>query len=150
MGTNYGEGIATALLSNAVTIYAVLGACLIAVLSSFSGHLEAIVSAIPTAVVGGLSLYLFGSFGMVGIRMLMEVGRENLLKAENLAIASLILILGIGGGNAFGGSLPMPMSAALLRFIPSGIPAIAVAALVGIILNLILHPGKDENIVSED
>lgn len=143
MGTNYGEGIATMLLSNAVTVYAVLAASLFAVLASASGHLEAAITTVPTAVVGGLSLYLFGAFGLVGVKMLMDVGKEEILRPGNLAIASLILILGIGGGNAYGGSLPIPLPPALARVFPGGIPAIAAAALVGILLNLILDPAKE-------
>lgn len=145
MGTNYGEAIAAILLAGAATVYAVIAAGVFAIVSSTSGHLEAFITSVPTAVVGGLSLYLFASFGMVGFKMLMSVGAEEILKPKNLAIAGLILLLGIGGGNKFGGALPIPLSGQLANLLPGGVPAIAAAAFVGIALNLVftLVPGRE-------
>jgi len=134
MGTNYGETVATVVVSRAATVFAVAAAAVIAILSSFSGHLEALINTIPTAVTGGLALYLFGAFGVVGIKMLQEV-KGDLLEPKNLAVIALILIIGIGGGNKWGGSLPIPLTGWLANLFPGGIPAIALAALVGILLN---------------
>lgn len=137
MGTNYGETVATVVVSRAATVWAVAAAAVIAILSSFSGHLEAIINTIPAAVTGGLALYLFGAFGVVGIKMLQDV-RGDLLEPKNLAVISLILIIGIGGGNKWGGSMPIPLTGVLTNLFPGGIPAIALAALVGILLNAII------------
>ena len=145
LGTNYGEGIATMLMSNAATFFAVIGASIIAILASTSGHLEVLIRAVPEPVIGGLSIYMFGAFGMVGLKMLMQVGSEELLKPEKLGVAVVILILGLGGANAFGGALPMPLSGAMLTLFPAGIPAIAAAAFFGILLNLLftlVNPDK--------
>lgn len=134
MGTNYGETVATVVVSRAATVFAVATAAAIALLSSFSGHLEALINTIPTPITGGLALYLFGAFGVVGIKMLRQV-KGDLLEPKNLAVIALILIIGIGGGNKWGGSLPIPLSGTMATFFPGGIPAIALASLVGILLN---------------
>jgi uracil permease len=139
LGTNYGEGIATMLLSNAATIFAVIGASIIAMLASTSGHLEVLIRSVPEPVIGGLSIYMFGAFGMVGFKMLMQVGADEILKPEKLGVAVIILILGLGGANAYGGALPMPLSGVWKTLFPGGLPAIAVAALCGILLNLLFQ-----------
>lgn len=145
LGTNYGEGIATMLLSNAATIFAVIGAAVMAILASTSGHLEVLINSVPTAVVGGLSLYMFGAFGMVGFKMLMQVGPEEILKPDKLGVAVVILILGLGGANAFNGALPVPLTGALKTVFPGGLPAIAAAALCGILLNLLFQVVKPKD-----
>jgi uracil permease len=137
LGTNYGEGIATMLMSNAATIFAVIGASIFAMLASTSGHLEVFIRSVPEPVIGGLSIYMFGAFGMVGLKMLMKVGAEELLKPEKLGVAVIILILGLGGANAYGGALPIPLSGTWATLFPGGIPAIAAAAFFGILLNLL-------------
>lgn len=133
MGTNYGETIATIIASGAATVFAVMTAAILGILSGFSGHLEALVETIPTAVTGGLAIYMFAAFGIVGIKMLLEAG--DLLEPKNVAIVSVVLILGIGGGNKYGGSLPVPLPPGLDTLLPGGVPAIAAAALSGILLN---------------
>ncbi len=146
LGTNYGEGIATMLMSNAATMFAVVAASIIAILASTSGHLEVLIRSVPQPVVGGLSVYMFGAFGMVGFKMLMKVGAEELLKPEKLGVAVVILILGLGGANAFGGALPIPLSGEWKTLFPGGIPAIAAAALAGILLNLLFNVVKPERL----
>lgn len=146
LGTNYGEGIATMLLSNAATIFAVIGASILAILASTSGHLEVLIRSIPEPVIGGLSLYMFGAFGMVGFKMLMQVGSEEILKPEKLGVAVVILVLGLGGANGFGGALPMPLTGEWKILFPGGVPAIAAAAFAGILLNLIFQVATPERL----
>lgn len=135
MGTNYGETISTIIASGSATIFAIVFAALFAIVSSFNGHIEALVGSIPTAVTGGLALYLFGAFGAVGIEMLKQV--EDLQEPENVAVLSIILMLGLGG-IAYGGILPIPLPAVFSKFLPGGVPAIATAAFVGIATNALL------------
>ncbi len=137
MGTNYGETVATVVVSRVSSVYPVAAAAVIAILSSFSGHLEALINTIPTAVTGGLAIYLFGAFGVVGIKMLREV-EGDLLDPENLAVIAPILIIGIAGGNKWGGSLPIPLAGKLAELLPGGVAAIALAALVGILVNQVI------------
>ena len=100
----------------------------------FIGPLADIITTIPTAVSGGLAIYLFGVIGMQGIALMMAE-KVNLYDPKQLAIGATILIVGIGGNIGFpGGFLPIPL---LQGVFPSGWPAIATAAVFGILMNLI-------------
>ena len=93
------------------------------------------INSIPTAVAGGLSIYLFGVIGMQGIA-LMIAEKVDLYDPGQLALGALILIVGIGGNIGYNGNLPIPLFA---KVFPSGWPAIATAAVVGILVNLIFQ-----------
>ncbi len=142
MGTNYAEGLVAMLLSKSTSVYIVIVAAVIAMLASFSGHLEAAISSMPTAVTGGLGIYLFGTFGLVGLRMLLSQGVDRLFERKVAFIASLIIVLGLAGGNGYNGTLPAALSESVMRYLPGGVPVIAVADLLGIVLNLILPDKK--------
>jgi uracil permease len=87
----------------------------------------------PAAVVGGLSIYLFGVIGMQGVALI-QSEKVNLFDPKQLAVGATILILGIGGNLA----LPNGLFPFKIPFLfPSGIPAIVFAAIVGILVNLI-------------
>jgi uracil permease len=106
----------------------------ISILLGFIGPLADLVSSVPTAVSGGLSIYLFGVIGMQGIA-LMIAEKVNLFDPKQLAIGAVILIVGIGGNIGYpGGFLPIPL---LQGIFPSGWPAIATAAVAGILINLV-------------
>jgi len=106
----------------------------IAILLGFLGPLADAVKSVPTAVSGGLSIYLFGVIGMQGIALMMAE-KVNLFDPKQLAIGAVILIVGIGGNIGYpGGFLPFPI---LQGLFPQGLPAIATGAVAGILLNLI-------------
>ncbi len=113
----------------------------IAILLAFIGKLAALVNTVPVAVVGGLSIYLFGVIGKQGIALI-QSEKVNLFDPKNLAIGATILVLGIGGNLALeNGIFPFKVP----FFFPDGIPAIVFAAMVGILLNLlfvILPPSR--------
>jgi uracil permease len=88
---------------------------------------------VPLAVTGGLAIYLFGIIGMQGVA-LMQAEKVNLYDPRQLAIGATILVVGIGGNIGYGGNLPIPVMQGIF---PNGLPAIATAAVLGIILNLI-------------
>ena len=89
----------------------------------------------PTAVAGGLSIYLFGVIGMQGIALMMSE-KVNLYDPKQLAIGAVILIVGIGGNIGYpNGFLPVPNF--LTFFFPQGLPAIATGAVLGILINLV-------------
>jgi uracil permease len=117
-----------------------VAAGIIAVLMSFSGTLAGIVQSIPTAVSGGLAIYLFGVIGMQGIALLISE-KVDMFNPRNLAVGAVILVIGIGGHIGYNSFLPIP---ALTGIFPNGWPAIATGAVVGIVLNLILQIGKTE------
>ena len=133
-GTNYGENNSLMVITRNYSGVSLLAAAIIAILMSFSGNLAALVQSIPTAVSGGLAIYLFGVIGMQGIALMMSE-KVNLFDPKQLAIGASILIIGVGGHIGYtGGFLPIPL---LTSIFPYGWPAIATAAVVGILLNLI-------------
>lgn len=133
-GTNYGENNSLMVITRNYSGPVLLTAGAIAILLGFLGPLKDIVYSIPTAVSGGLSIYLFGVIGMQGIALMMAE-KVNLFDPKQLAIGATILIVGIGGNIGFpGGFLPFPI---LQGLFPQGLPAIASGAVAGILLNLI-------------
>ncbi len=135
-GTNYGENNSLMVITRNYSGPVLISAGAIAMLLGFIGPLADIVSTIPTAVSGGLSIYLFGVIGMQGIALMMAE-KVNLFDPAQLAIGAVILIIGIGGNIGFpGGFLPIPLFQGLF---PQGWPAIATGAVVGILMNLIIQ-----------
>jgi uracil permease len=105
----------------------------IAILLGFIGKLAALVNTLPVAVIGGLSIYLFGIIGMQGIALI-QSEKVNLFEPRQLAIGAVILVTGIGGAIGLtDGLFPFPIPV----IFPNGIPAIVFAAVVGIVLNLL-------------
>jgi uracil permease len=140
-GTNYGENNSLMVISRNYSGVSLLAAGVIAILMAFSGHLAGIVSSIPTAVSGGLAIYLFGVIGMQGIALLITE-KVDMFDPKNLAIGAVVMVVGIGGHIGFpNGFLPIP---ALQGIFPYGWPAIATGAVLGIVLNLIFKVFKTE------
>jgi len=132
-GTNYGENNSLMVITHNYSGPALMAAGAIAVLLGFVGKLSALVGTVPLAVTGGLAIYLFGVIGMQGVA-LMLAEKVNLYDPRQLSIGAIILVVGIGGHIGFGGNLPIPI---LTGIFPDGLPAIATAAVLGIVLNLI-------------
>ena len=97
------------------------------ILFSIVGKMSALLKTIPSAVLGGIMLLLFGTIASVGINTLVK-NRVDMGNTRNLVISSLILTLGIGGAEMHIG--------------PVTFGGIGLAALVGVILNLVI-PGKE-------
>jgi len=133
-GTNYGENNSLMVITRNYSGYSLICAALIAILLSFSGTLSGIVNSIPTAVSGGLAIYLFGVIGMQGVALMIEE-KVDMYDARNLAIGAVIFIVGVGGHIGYpDGFLPIPL---LSSIFPDGWPAIATGAVLGILLNII-------------
>lgn len=99
-------------------------AAVFAIIFSMSGHLAYLVQSIPTPVMGGVSIILFGMIASVGVRILIN-SNLDFAYSRNLLISAVILVLGIGIGE-------LPLSGNL------SISGLAIAALVGIIVNQVL------------
>lgn len=126
--TTYGENIGVLAITRVYSVYVIFGAAVLAILFAFFGKAMALIQTIPTAVLGGISILLFGIIASSGLRMLVE-NNIDFGKNRNLVISSVILVVGIGG--------------AALRFSETfAIEGMALAAIVGVILNLIL-PGRE-------
>lgn len=133
-GTNYGENNSLMVITRNYSGPVLIAAGAIAIVLGFIGPLADIVYSIPTAVSGGLAIYLYGVIGMQGIALMMSE-KVNLFDPRQLAIGAIILITGIGGNIGFpGGFLPFPI---LQGVFPMGLPAIATGAVFGILLNLV-------------
>ena len=132
-GTNYGENNSLMVITRNYSGPTLITAGIIAILLGFIGKLAALVNTVPLAVTGGLAIYLFGIIGMQGVA-LMQAEKVNLYDPRQLAIGATILIVGIGGNIGYGGNLPIPFMTGIF---PNGLPAIATAAVLGILLNLI-------------
>lgn len=132
-GTNYGENISTMAITNNFSVYVLAAAAVITMIISFISPLSALVTSVPSAVINGAGVYLFGVIGAQGIAIL--VNKEvDLFDARNLAIIAIIMIVGLGGNFAFPGGM-----------IPVGtlqLPAIATASVMGIVFNIILNIKK--------
>lgn len=127
--TTYGENIGVLAITKVFSVYVILGAAVFAILFSFFGKLMAIIDTIPTAVLGGISILLFGIIASSGLRMLVDNGID-FGNNRNLVISSVILVIGIGGAK--------------LEFSETfAIEGMALAAIVGVVLNLIL-PGLNK------
>lgn len=122
--TTYGENIGVMAITKVYSVWVIGGAAIIAILLSFVDKVGAILRTIPKPVMGGISIMLFGVIASSGLRMLVESGID-FGKKRNLIIASVIMVLGIGGATVKFSD----------KFIVSGM---AFATFVGIFLNLVL------------
>lgn len=130
--TTYGENTGVLALTKVYDPKVVRIAAVVAVVLSFSPKIAAFINLIPTSVIGGISLILYGMISAIGIRNLVE-NKVDLTKSRNTIIAAVILVLALGltAGVTFTvGSVTVTLS------------ALAVAAIAGIILNAVF-PGKD-------
>ena len=127
--TTYGENIGVLAITRIYSVYVILGAAILAIIISFSGWLMAVVQTIPTAVLGGISILLFGIIASSGLRMLVE-NNIDFGNNRNMVIASVILVIGIGG-------------AAIHVREGFSIEGMALASIVGVLLNLVL-PGREK------
>ncbi|MGX5377628.1 uracil-xanthine permease family protein [Ligilactobacillus sp. LYQ135] len=121
--TSYGENIGVLAITKVHSVYVLGGAALFAILFSFVGKLSALIESIPKPVIGGISFLLFGVIASNGLKVLID-NKVNFEKKRNLMIASTILVIGIG--NAY------------LKLGQYEFSGLAVASVIGIILNLIL------------
>ncbi len=133
-GTNYGENNSLMAITRNYSGPALIAAGVISILLAFIGKLSAIVGSVPLAVSGGLAIYLFGVIGMQGIALMIE-HEVDLFSPRDLAVGAVIMVVGIGGNIGYpGGFLPIPIFQGIF---PNGLPAIATAAVLGILLNVI-------------
>ncbi|MFC4557037.1 solute carrier family 23 protein [Virgibacillus kekensis] len=126
--TTYGENIGVLAITRVFSVFVIGGAAVLAIFFGFIGIVTAVIGSIPSAVMGGVSILLFGIIASNGLRMLID-NHIDLSDKRNLIISSVILVLGIGG--AF-----IQLSDNLQ------IAGMALSALVGVFLNLVL-PNKE-------
>jgi uracil permease len=131
--TTYGENIGVMAITKVFSVWVIGGAAVIAVLLSFFRKFGALIQTIPTPVLGGISMLLFGIIASSGLRTLAESGVDYKDK-RNLTLSSVILVIGIGGGR-----LAFEITGGL-EFQLAGV---AFATVVGIFLNLLFPASRE-------
>lgn len=96
--TTYGENIGVLAISRVYSTWIIGGAALIAIVLSFCGKLAALIQSIPTPVMGGISLLLFGIIAVSGLRMLVEQ-KVDYNHSQNLILTCVVLGIGISGAS---------------------------------------------------
>ena len=136
-GTNYGENISTMAITKVFSVPVMFAAGILAMLVSCFTPLIRVIYGIPQAVIGGLEIYLFGAIAAQGIAILIDK-KVSMFDSKNIAVIACIMTLGLGINYGFGGNI---------HFFGMNIPAVAGAAIFGIILNFILSIGdkKEEH-----
>lgn len=122
--TTYGENTAVIGITRVASVYVTAGAAVIAILLSFSGTVTAVIGSIPAPVLGGVSLLLYGVIASNGLKVLIRA-KVDFGKQRNLVIASIMLILGLGGAV-------FPLAGA------AELSGAALAGIAGVFLNWIL------------
>ena len=139
--TTYGENTGVLALTKVYDPKVIRIAAVFAVILSFVPKISAAISTIPAAIIGGISFVLYGMISAIGARNLIE-NRVDFTKSRNLIIAAVILVSALGF-NSIGG----------ITFMVSGVSVnlsgLAIAALLGILLNAVL-PGKDYEFETEE
>jgi len=132
--TTYGENTGVLALSKVYDPRVIRIAAVLAIIFSFCPKFSSLISSMPTATIGGVSLVLYGMISAVGVRNVVE-NHVDFTNSRNVIIAALILVLAIG--VSYTGNIMIPVGNITLT-----LTGLAVAALTGILLNAIL-PGKD-------
>ncbi|MGI6239477.1 MAG: uracil-xanthine permease family protein, partial [Christensenellales bacterium] len=131
-GTNYGENISTMAITRVFSVHVLGVASIMAMVLSCFTPLIRVIYGIPLAVIGGLEIYLFGAIAAQGIAILIDK-KCDMFSSKNIAVIASIMVLGLGIHYTFGGSI---------NFFGMNVPAVAGAAVFGILLNFLLSIGE--------
>lgn len=136
--TTYGENTSVVGMTKIASVWVIGLAAIFAICLGFLGKFTAIVSTIPNAVLGGVSLLLYGFIAVNGLKVLIQ-NQIDFGKSKNVVVASTMLVLGLGGAaiSIISGDLSITIS------------GMSLAAVIGIILNLCLPQEKEEKIKEE-
>lgn len=121
--TTYGENTGVIGMTRIASVSVIRNAALIAIGLSFLGKFTSLISTIPSAVLGGMSILLYGVIASNGLKVMIEK-KVDFSQVRHLIIASSMMVLGLGG--------------AVLEIGPVTLSGTALSAIAGILLNLIL------------
>ena len=132
--TTYGENTSVVGMTKVASVWVIGLAAIIAICLAFLGKFTALISTIPNPVLGGVSLLLYGFIAVNGLKVLIE-NHIDFGKSKNIVVASTMLVLGLGGAaiSIVSGDLSVTIS------------GMSLAAIVGILLNLLLPDEKGKN-----
>ena len=132
--TSYGENIGVMAITKVYSVYVIVGAAIFAMIFAFVNKLNVLIMQMPLPVIGGISFLLFGTIASSGIKVMVD-DHLDMNKKRNLMIASVVLVIGVG--NAY------------LQLGNFQFTGVALATVIGIVLNLIL-PDEDGDKVSPE
>lgn len=127
--TTYGESISCTAISKNASIYSIISAAVMCIVMSFIGPLMAFFESIPSCVIGGLCVVLYGFIATSGFHMLHDV---DFSEHKNIFVVAVILVIGVGG---------LAINFRKVEFSP-----IACALFLGILVNYLVNIKKDKNI----
>ncbi|MBQ3109853.1 MAG: uracil-xanthine permease [Clostridia bacterium] len=125
--TTYGESVGCVAITRNASVYTIITAAIMAIIIAFVSPFIAFVNTIPSCVMGGVCMALYGFIAVSGLKMIQKV---NLNVNKNLFVVSVILISGIGGMALQIGQVTLT--------------AVACPLILGIIVNLLVSKAKDE------
>ena len=129
--TTYGENTSVVGMTKTASVWVIGLAAIIAIIFGFLGQLTAIISSIPSPVVGGVSILLYGFISVNGLKILIQ-NKVDFENTKNVIVASSMLVLGLGGAAI----------SIITKNISVSISGMSLAALVGILLNLFIKERK--------
>lgn len=121
--TSYGENIGVLAMTKVHSVWVLAGAAVFAIVFSFVGKVAALIESIPMPVIGGISFLLFGTIACNGLKILVD-DKVDFSQKRNMMIASIILVIGIGG--------------AYLQLGKFQLTSVALSTIMGMLLNWIL------------
>lgn len=121
--TSYGENIGVLAMTKVHSVWVLAGAAVCAIIFSFVGKLAALIESIPMPVIGGISFLLFGTIASNGLKILVD-DQIDFGEKRNMLIASVILVIGIGG--------------AYLQLGNFQLTSVALSTIIGMLLNWLL------------
>ena len=138
--TTYGENTGVLALTKVYDPKVVRLAAIYAIVLSFCPKFAALITAMPSATIGGVSLILYGMISAIGIRNMVE-NHTDFQKSRNVIVAAIIIGLAIGINYSTDGAI-------LLGDV--SLSGLAVASIVGIILNAVLPGGREEYMPNDE
>jgi uracil permease len=120
--TTYGENMGVMAITRVYSVWVIGGAAVISIIIAFFGQVSGVIRSIPTAVIGGISMMLFGVIAASGLRMLIEA-KVDYSKSRNLLLSAVVFVVGISG-------VPINIGQTQLK-------GMVLATLVGIVLSLV-------------
>lgn len=129
--TTYGENTSVVGMTKVASVWVIGLAAIIAIIFGFLGQLTAIISSIPSPVLGGVSILLYGFISVNGLKILIQ-NKVDFENTKNIIVASSMLVLGLGGAAI----------SIMTKNMSVSISGMSLAALVGILLNLFIKERK--------
>ncbi len=133
--TTYGENIGVMAITRVYSVWIIRGAALLAIAFSLIGKVSAAISAIPDAVMGGITMLLYGVIAVQGFRIFVEQ-KVDFSKNRNMILGAITFVVGISGASINIGSVQLK--------------GMAFAAIVGVILSLLFWMFEKLNLMATD